>query len=240
MARDHEVGDEADEKPGDDSSGEGAATKCGRLDVEDAVSRVRGVSAPDHDAERHEVGEGEEDPDRECDSDRLPGAAPAQDQNDGHDRQEGEDEAVDDPERRPLRDAPVDLVAHSVRPPAWNRCRRDENGEHDDDETGAGPDGAAAPVRPRRDLGAHCNKTRLDSASTSCYRKEGDMSVAKVVEISSSSPTSFEDAVKNGIDKAGESLRGIKGAWVSEEKVDVENGVITAYRVTLRVSFVLE
>ena len=51
------------------------------------------------------------------------------------------------------------------------------------------------------------------------------MSVAKVVEISSSSPTSFEDAVKNGIDKAGESLRGIKGAWVSEEKVDVENGV---------------
>ena len=66
------------------------------------------------------------------------------------------------------------------------------------------------------------------------------MSVAKVVEISASSPTSFEDAVKNGIDKAGESLRGIKGGWVSEEKVDVENGAITAYRVTLRVSFVLE
>ena len=66
------------------------------------------------------------------------------------------------------------------------------------------------------------------------------MSVAKVVEISASSPTSFEDAVKNGIDKAGESLRGIKGAWVSEEKVDVENGAIIAYRVTLRVSFVLE
>jgi dodecin len=66
------------------------------------------------------------------------------------------------------------------------------------------------------------------------------MSVAKVVEVSASSPTSFEDAIKNGIDKAGESLRGIKGAWVSEEKVDVEDGKIVAYRVTLRISFVLE
>jgi flavin-binding protein dodecin len=58
--------------------------------------------------------------------------------------------------------------------------------------------------------------------------------------VSASSPTSFEDAVKNGIEKAGETLRGIKGAWVSEEKVDVEAGKITAYRVTLRISFVLE
>jgi len=66
------------------------------------------------------------------------------------------------------------------------------------------------------------------------------MSVAKVVEVSASSPTSFEDAIKSGIDKAGESLRGIKGAWVSEEKVDVEDEKIVAYRVTLRISFVLE
>jgi hypothetical protein len=66
------------------------------------------------------------------------------------------------------------------------------------------------------------------------------MSVAKVVEVTASSPTSFEDAVKNGIEKAGETLRGIKGAWVSEEKVDVEDGKITEFRVTLRISFVLE
>ena len=66
------------------------------------------------------------------------------------------------------------------------------------------------------------------------------MTVAKVVEVSASSPTSFEDAVKNGIEKAGESLRGIKGAWVSEEKVEVEDGKIVEFRVTLRISFVLE
>ncbi len=66
------------------------------------------------------------------------------------------------------------------------------------------------------------------------------MSVAKVVEITASSPTSFEDAVKNGIDKAGETLHGIMGAWVSEEKVDVEDGKIVEFRVTLRVTFVLD
>jgi flavin-binding protein dodecin len=66
------------------------------------------------------------------------------------------------------------------------------------------------------------------------------MAVAKVVEITASSPTSFEEAVKNGIEKASETLRGIQGAWVSEEKVDVEDGKITEFRVTLRVTFLLE
>ncbi len=66
------------------------------------------------------------------------------------------------------------------------------------------------------------------------------MSVAKVIEITASSTESFEDAVRAGIEKSGESLRNIKGAWVSEQKVDVVEGKITAYRVTLRVSFVLD
>jgi hypothetical protein len=66
------------------------------------------------------------------------------------------------------------------------------------------------------------------------------MSVAKVIEITASSTESFEDAVREGIEKSGESLRNIKGAWVSEQKVDVVDGKITAYRVTLRVSFVLD
>jgi dodecin len=66
------------------------------------------------------------------------------------------------------------------------------------------------------------------------------MSVAKVVELTASSPTSFDDAVKNGIDKAAETLRNIQGAWVSEQKVDVEDGKITAFRVTLRITFLVE
>ncbi len=66
------------------------------------------------------------------------------------------------------------------------------------------------------------------------------MSVAKVIEISAISEKSFDDAVRVGIEKSGESLRNIRGAWVSEQKVDVADGKIVAYRVTLRVSFVLE
>jgi dodecin len=66
------------------------------------------------------------------------------------------------------------------------------------------------------------------------------MSVAKVIELTASSPQSFEDAVQAGIEKSGETLRNVKGAWVSEQKVDVENGKIVEYRVTLRVTFVLD
>jgi dodecin len=66
------------------------------------------------------------------------------------------------------------------------------------------------------------------------------MSVVKVIEITSSSPTSFAEAVKAGIAKASESIHGITGAWVSEEKVVVENNEVTEYRVTMRVNFVLD
>ena len=66
------------------------------------------------------------------------------------------------------------------------------------------------------------------------------MSVAKVIELTASSPESFEDAIRIGIEKSGESLRHVRGAWVSEQKVDVEEGKITAYRVTLRITFVVE
>jgi dodecin len=49
------------------------------------------------------------------------------------------------------------------------------------------------------------------------------MAVAKVIEISASSPKSFDDAVRVGIEKSDETLRNVKGAWVSEQKVDVED-----------------
>ncbi|SDE83199.1 dodecin family protein [Limimaricola pyoseonensis] len=65
------------------------------------------------------------------------------------------------------------------------------------------------------------------------------MSVAKVTEIIAASPDSFDDAVKQGIARASETLKGITGAWVSEQKVTCENGRVTEYRVAMRVTFVL-
>ncbi len=65
------------------------------------------------------------------------------------------------------------------------------------------------------------------------------MSVAKTIEISSESRTSFEDAIQSGIKRAEESLKNVKGAWIAEQKVVVENGNIVNYRVIMRVTFVL-
>jgi flavin-binding protein dodecin len=66
------------------------------------------------------------------------------------------------------------------------------------------------------------------------------MSIAKVIEITSSSEKGFKDAVEKGIKRAAKTVGKIQGAWVSEEKVLVEDGEITEWRVTMRVTFVLE
>lgn len=66
------------------------------------------------------------------------------------------------------------------------------------------------------------------------------MSVAKVTEISCSSPESFDAAIREGIARANKTLDEVRGAWVSEMKVDVEGGEIVSYRVNLRLTFVLK
>jgi flavin-binding protein dodecin len=66
------------------------------------------------------------------------------------------------------------------------------------------------------------------------------MSVARVTEISSTSPVSFEDAMKSGIDRANKTLRNVKGAWVKEQQVEVRDGEISSYRVNMLVTFVLD
>jgi flavin-binding protein dodecin len=65
------------------------------------------------------------------------------------------------------------------------------------------------------------------------------MSVAKVIEISATSTSSFEDAINQGINRASDTISNVRGAWVKEQKVSVENGRITSYRVIMQVTFVL-
>jgi flavin-binding protein dodecin len=66
------------------------------------------------------------------------------------------------------------------------------------------------------------------------------VSVAKVIEITSESKDSFEDAIKTGISKAGETVHNIEGAWVKEQKVVVKKNKIVAFRVAMMVTFVLD
>jgi hypothetical protein len=65
------------------------------------------------------------------------------------------------------------------------------------------------------------------------------MSVAKVIEINASSTKSFEDAIEHGIARAAKTVDNISGAWVKEQKVDIENGKIIQYRVAMKVTFVM-
>lgn len=66
------------------------------------------------------------------------------------------------------------------------------------------------------------------------------MSVARVTEISSRSEQSFEAAINEGIDRANQTLRNVKAAWIKEQSVDIDNGRIVAYRVNMLVTFVLD
>lgn len=66
------------------------------------------------------------------------------------------------------------------------------------------------------------------------------MSVAKVTELSCSSTESFEDAVRQGIERAGKTLRGVKGAWVKEQRVSVGEGGAIEFQVNILVTFILE
>ena len=66
------------------------------------------------------------------------------------------------------------------------------------------------------------------------------MSVAKVTEIIVSSKDSFDDAVQKGVKRANKTLKNVKGAWVRDQQVKIQNGEIVEYRVTLKVTFVLE
>jgi flavin-binding protein dodecin len=65
------------------------------------------------------------------------------------------------------------------------------------------------------------------------------MSVAKVSEISATSDISFEDAINEGIRRAAKTLKNVSGAWIQDQKVDIENNKIVRYRVNMKVTFVL-
>jgi len=65
------------------------------------------------------------------------------------------------------------------------------------------------------------------------------MSVAKVIELSSSSTTGFEDAIASGIERASKTIKDIRSAWIKEQSVVVEDNRIKEYRVNMKVTFVL-
>jgi flavin-binding protein dodecin len=66
------------------------------------------------------------------------------------------------------------------------------------------------------------------------------MSVARVSKVTAASSSSFDDAVRGGLERASRTLRGITGLHIVEQKAKVHNGRIEEFRVTMEVTFVLD
>ena len=67
------------------------------------------------------------------------------------------------------------------------------------------------------------------------------MSVARVTEISATSPESFEAATREGLQRANKTLRNVRSAWIKEQQIRLdESGGITEYQVNMLVTFVLD
>lgn len=66
------------------------------------------------------------------------------------------------------------------------------------------------------------------------------MSVARVTELSCTSNQSFEDAIRQGIERATKTLRGVRSGWVKEQRVNVGRDGSLEYQVNLLVTFILE
>jgi flavin-binding protein dodecin len=66
------------------------------------------------------------------------------------------------------------------------------------------------------------------------------MAVAKVTELNATSTKSFEDAIQQAISRATKTLRNVKGAWIKDQRVAIENNQIAEYQVNVLITFILD
>ncbi|MBN8969868.1 MAG: dodecin domain-containing protein [Rhizobiales bacterium] len=66
------------------------------------------------------------------------------------------------------------------------------------------------------------------------------MSVAKVIEITSLSQKSFEDAITEGVKRASKTIDNIEGAWIKEQNVQIKDGKVIGFRVNMNLTFILD
>jgi len=94
-------------------------------------------------------------------------------------------------------------------------------------------------VDARRRRGAS-GAPRNDFAPAGASTVKGkNMTVARITEISSVSKVSFQDAIVQGIERANKTLKNVKGAWVKDQEVTIDNGKVAGYKVILKVTFIL-
>lgn len=65
------------------------------------------------------------------------------------------------------------------------------------------------------------------------------MSVVKFIELSARSPESFEDAVRQAVERASSTIRNVQSVWVKEFEGVVENDKVTQFQVIVKISFLV-
>jgi flavin-binding protein dodecin len=76
--------------------------------------------------------------------------------------------------------------------------------------------------------------------ATTRTEREAEMSVAKVSELSVTSSKSFQDAIEKGLERANQTLRNVRSAWIKEQQIRVKQGKITEFQVNMLVTFVID
>ena len=66
------------------------------------------------------------------------------------------------------------------------------------------------------------------------------MAVVKFIELSGWSSQSFEDAVRQTVERASRTIRNIQSVWVKEFEGVVENDQVTQFQVIVKISFLLD
>jgi len=63
------------------------------------------------------------------------------------------------------------------------------------------------------------------------------MSIYKVIEIVGTSENSWEEAAKNAVERASQTLEDLRVAEVTAQDLKIENGKVVAYRTKVSLSF---
>jgi flavin-binding protein dodecin len=119
----------------------------------------------------------------------------------------------------------------------WSESR--PRGDRSSTVQTTGPEDDMAKGKRREDA-MGVDEWQDESRSRGDRGKRGHTSVAKITEISATSTTSFEDAIRVGIGRANKTLRNVRSAWIKEQQVRISGGSISEYQVNMLITFVID